>query len=431
MDDLGRMGSDLHSSLAEAQSARRWPRPVLAIMDGPQQHGSRCFRDSLTRSLLTVLTGVLSVAAVGCADHRISLDQFLAMEKKQTAAAQPSEATLTLESPTPRCLIQPYKVGSGDVLAVTRLTLDQTTDTLPLLVRVDRDGFINLPRAGKVAVEDLELEDAERAIENSYVPQLFQHAAIHVELADPSDIEVVVTGAALSPGIVHLRRAERDLLHAIAAAGGMTDLASGSVTLERMNGQAEELTINLKDREGLSDALRAPPLMDGDLVTVHAADPNSIFVGGLVNRIGMQSYPPGTTVTVLQALARAGGLRTDVVPKEGTLVRRMSNGEDVHVRLDLTRMATNMDKNLDLQAGDILWVPETWETRVLDFINRNIFLRAGVSVTYEVTGLEFMNRAAVQSNRFGGSQQDSFDPLGFLGRNTLLQGISGQPGPEP
>ena len=109
----------------------------------------------------------------------------------------------------------------------------------------------------------------------------------------------------------------------------------------------------------------------------------------------------------------------------------MPNGEDVHVRLDLTRMATNMDKNLDLQAGDILWVPETWETRVLDFINRNIFLWAGVSVTYEVTGLEFMNRAAVQSNRLGGSQQDSFDPLGFLGRNSLLQGISSQPGPAP
>jgi hypothetical protein len=136
-------------------------------------------------------------------------------------------------------------------------------------------------------------------------------------------------------------------------------------------------------------------------------------------------------VTVLQAIAGAQGLRTDVTPEEGTLVRRMPDGKDAMVKLDLQAIARGEAPNIELESGDILWVPPTAKTRIQDFINRNLFLRAGVSVTYNVTGIEFLNRQEQQSRAFGGGGdlQDAFDPLGFLNRNAALQTLVNRPLP--
>ena len=109
-------------------------------------------------------------------------------------------------------------------------------------------------------------------------------------------------------------------------------------------------------------ALSLDPLENGDIVTVHAATPNTVFVGGLVNVPRPQMYPQGVEMTVLQAIAGAAGLRTDVTPREATLIRRMPDGTDAHVRLNLDRITRGQDPNLVLAAGDILWVPDTLET---------------------------------------------------------------------
>ena len=51
----------------------------------------------------------------------------------------------------------------------------------------------------------------------------------------------------------------------------------------------------------------------------------------------------------------------------------------------------------------------------MDFVNRTLFLRAGMTVTYNVTGLEFLNRHNLQGTRAGNNNiRNSVDPLGFL-----------------
>jgi hypothetical protein len=131
--------------------------------------------------------------------------------------------------------------------------------------------------------------------------------------------------------------------------------------------------------------------------------------------------------TVLQALAGAGGLRTDIDPQEATLIRRLPDGTDRHVKLDLDAIAAGEEENIVLAAGDILFVPHTASTRVQDFINRNFFLRAGISVNYSISGVEFMNRQDQQSVGGGGALQDQFDPFGFLSRNQSLNTLTDRP----
>lgn len=382
----------------------------------------------LMRNAIHIFAVTLLLA--GCAkDHRISLSQFLAMQAGEatTAAAQIEDApqgTIDLSQQ-----MGPYRVGPGDVLQVTLTRADQTALFPPVLTRIDRNGEVDMPVVGAVKVSELELEDVEDAVRGAYVPNVLTECVVHVDLATADTTNVLVIGAVGNAGLIPLRRTERNMLFAIVGAGGVSSAASGTATLRRIRNPNHVETVNLTDPVELNKALALAPLEAGDIVYVDAAQPSTVYVGGLVSRTGAQATPPGVNLTVLQAIAGAGGLRTDVTPTEGTLIRRLPSGRDVQVKLDMQRIATGRDPNISLLPGDILWVPDTLATRIEDFVNRNLFLRAGMSVNYNVSGTEFLNRN--QQRGGGGNQnlQDSFDPFGFLNQNNALQGISAQTRP--
>jgi polysaccharide biosynthesis/export protein len=369
----------------------------------------------------------LGVGLTGCPpDPRISLNDFLAMQDQASAAAVPDTPVVTSVDAN----LPDYKIGSADVLTVTLTGLNEPAVSTGYRVRVNSEGTIDLPLAGMVHVARLDESEAEAAIKRAYVPGIVRQLAVNVEVIEFETTDVVVSGAVTFPGLVTLQRTQRNLLYAVLSAGGVSSSASGYVSLRRVRRPSERVSYDLTDPVQLEAALAIDPLEDGDMVMVEAAAPNTIFVGGLVNRPASQVYPPGVKMNILQALAAAGGVRTDVFPREGTLIRPMPNGEDVHVKLNLSRIASGQDDNVLLAAGDILWIPETVETRVQDFINKNIFLRAGftATVSYNVSGLDFLNgnsRASrLRGLGGGGGLQDSFDPFGFLSRNTALQTLT-------
>ena len=354
-------------------------------------------RPSATNRLAGITLSLAHLAllgAVGC-DHRISLDEFLRMQQ----AVGPEPTT----QPAPRGqvkkieidkLLGPFKVGPSDVLGT-----GGEGEIGTVQARVRRDGTIELPLAGVIKVADLELEDVEKAVEKQYEAKVYRTATVHVQVMIPHSFGILVTGAVTTPGMVHVRRNERNMLFAIVGAGGVSSLASGRVMLRRLRDPNEEMTLDLRDPEDVATALALAPLDDGDMVAVEAAKPNTVFVGGLVNAPSPQAYPPGTNVTVLQALAAAAGLRTDILPREATLIHRMPDGKDVHVRLDLNRMATGKDPNILLAAGDILWVPHTVETRIQEWISQNIYLRGGVNAGVRYN---FIHTKDILTGREGG-----------------------------
>lgn len=374
-----------------------------------------------------VLLGLaLFVPLAGCqgTDHRISIDDFVAMQKAPPKPTPPSKEESTRRVSQ---AFTPLRVGPGDVLSVRMIGADGREIYSTLNARVDREGKISLPNIAPIRVKDMELEDVEGAIRAAYVPNVHREMVVHVEPVQFKTTDVLVVGAVTAPGLVSVTRTQRDMLHAIVGAGGVSDIASGVATLRRLRDPAKEETYNLTDPVQLQAALATDSLQDGDVIEVAATEPNNIYVGGLVLRAGAQPYPAGSGVTMLQALAAAGGVRTDVFPKEGTLIRHLPDGRDVQVKLNLDRLARGEDPNLTLAAGDILWVPETFGTRFMQFVNSNIFFRAGVSVNYNVSGVEYLNRQRQQAAGLAGrssSLQDSFDPLGFLNRNTILNQLN-------
>lgn len=389
-------------------------------------------RNDRRRAALTGLTGAtlaVGLTLVGCGpDPRISVQKFL--ELQQNAAQASDSADQTPSAPPDPAMIErilgPYLVGVGDTLTVSFAGPDLPFIS-PVVCRIDRNGDVHLPLVGGVKVLDKAMEDVELAISSAYVPRILKDVAIHVELTNFESTKVMVVGAVQVPGFTRLRHTERNVLVGVVMAGGVTADATGRATLRRLKDPSQEVTFDLTKPEDARAAMALPPLDNGDIIVVEAA-PRAVFVGGLVNAPGPIVLEPGTELNLLQALAAAGGLRTDLTPREGTLIHRMADGSDAQVKIDLDKLGASQETNLQLAAGDILWVPHTVETRVQEFINHNIFLRAGASVNYNVSGIEFMNRRHLQSARGGGGGlQDSFDPYGFLLRNQVLQGLSNQP----
>ncbi len=335
------------------------------------------------RALMLVLVVCAPLAILaGCREeHRITLDEFRQMQRRQDTPA-PGQESAPLRAVGGESF-GVFRVGPGDVLSITVSPADQLGDAPPVRQRVQADGRIDLPMAGSIEVANQTLLEAERSVKGAYVPEVYRDAIVHVEVLTPAETSVMVLGAVARPGLVPVRRNERNLLHVVNLAGGISESTSGEVTLRRLR-TGEEKIFDIRTPRGLTDALAIAPLEDGDIVIVQSAQPNTVFVGGLVLASGPQVYPQGTRVTALQALAAAGGIRPDLFPEEITLIRRVE-GKDVHVKMDVDRLMCGEDENLLLAEGDILWVPHTAKTRIIEFVNNTVYIRTGIGAHYTAT----------------------------------------------
>jgi polysaccharide export outer membrane protein len=332
----------------------------------------------------------------------ISFAEFMAMQNGAAATTAAQDAGGGPAAATERAsridtAFSPFRIGGGDTLVVN--LVGTGTEIPPTLrARAHEDGTIMLPLTGPIQIGGMSLEEAEKAVHRAYVPTYVRDLTVNIEVGDFESTDVLVTGAVQVPGLIRLRRDQRTLVHAVVAAGGVTDATSGSATLERIRRPSDKITYDLTKREHIETALSDAPLEDGDIIRVEGAMPNMIFVGGLVAAPAPQTYPAGAKVRFLQALAAAGGPRMDLQPDEARLIRHMPDGRDLHVKLDLTRLQMGQDENFALASGDIIWVPHTSDTRLREFVQNTFFLRAGVSAVYDPIQYEFTRQALDQDN---------------------------------
>lgn len=113
-------------------------------------------------------------------------------------------------------------------------------------------------------------------------------------------------------------------------------------------------------KDGIRDRLRAYVKDEAAVVTVAVTDPNSyrFTVSGNVEHPGV--FSSRYYVTVLDAVALAGGLNRFASPHRLTLVRVAPDGRVLRrVPLDYERLSTggHPEENLALLSGDTLIVP--------------------------------------------------------------------------
>ena len=109
--------------------------------------------------------------------------------------------------------------------------------------------------------------------------------------------------------------------------------------------------------------------MPGDWMFVPASPDISVYVLGMVTRPG-QVHRLGS-ITVSQALSLANHERFGALLSEAKLIRGYPKDPKV-VALNLDRLLEKGDVTQDvpMQHGDVLFIPESTTSNVLDFLDR-------------------------------------------------------------
>lgn len=332
------------------------------------------------------MVGLLASAGCESPDTRISVDEFLAMQEGRSFDANTATTQPAADPSTPQQIAAwvggPKRIGAGDVISVTMSGLEALGLKGTYELRVEDDGTILLDTIGEVRVAGLTLGDAERMLHDAYVPKFIKETQVTVEVISHSTVSVVVLGEVRQPVPVELRRDQSSVLHAILAAGGPTESANGDVTVLKAADPENPLKFDMKQRAELARAA-TPGLVDNaDIVIVERGASDYIFIHGLVNTPGPIGVRAGTTISVMQAIAAAGGTLRSFAPREATLMRRKSTGELVRVKLDLHRLSRGEDPDLALAPGDIVLVPHTVDTRFEEWLAKTLYFRAGVDGTF-------------------------------------------------
>ena len=166
-----------------------------------------------------------------------------------------------------------YTLDVGDILNIQLVGQMDFDEDLP----VNGDGTISLPDIGKITVAGLSINDASNMI-SSKVNSTFIGTNSFVSLAKIRDVNILVTGGSINPGIYTLT-GNSNILHALTAAGGINEYGSyREINLIRNDEVIETLDVydllidgkyNLKKRLRSGDVVFVSPRKS--IVTINGA----------------------------------------------------------------------------------------------------------------------------------------------------------------
>jgi polysaccharide export outer membrane protein len=241
-------------------------------------------------------------------------------------------------------------IGPGDEVHV------QVFDTPDLdeNARVSDAGELPLVLGGKIKLASLTPVEAARTIEQALIKARVMYSPrVMVTVTQYATQNVTVFGQVVRPGAYAIDT-PRSVVDVLGLAGGLTDLADRHVTIERHTSH-RQISYYVSNRA--DDLLEQSVMVNpGDKVVVPKA--GIIYVLGDVARPG--GYPMTNndgTLTVLQAVAAAGGTATSAKPNSSRLIRHTAVGGYQSDLLPFSAMQKGKKPDIQLQAGDIVYVP--------------------------------------------------------------------------
>lgn len=266
------------------------------------------------------------------------------------------QSVLKLQEINTEKIVNEYVIGPRDLLEIKVFEspeLDQT-------VRVSEDGSITIPLIGKVMVGGLTKDAVEEKIAGLLDERFVKNAKVSIFIKEHQSNSVSVIGAVNNPGMYELI-GRRTLLQMITQAGGFADNAGDSlfVLREGANGGERSISIDLEELIEHGDQNLNIPLQANDVINVPVDKVIQIFVFGCVRSPGAQSFKLSDKVTLLQAIAKAGGLAEGAKKKAVLIKRRNKDGKEINITVNLKDIIKGNKPDIDLQKGDVVYVPES------------------------------------------------------------------------
>lgn len=254
-----------------------------------------------------------------------------------------------------------YIIGPGDVFQVSLFGTESNQYFLP----VQRDGWIDFPALGPIAVAGMSFADAKNVVADR-VGREKLGVRSSISLEQLKSIQLAVSGEVNRPG-VYVVPSLVSVIQLLNLAGGATDV--GTLRRVRLLRAGERLNLDLYDFIIGGESSDVIGLQPGDrlhLPPVEAA----IHVKGAVRRSGVYEILPGETLE--DVLRMAGGLAPDAAQGDAVLRRYAADGEQQIVDIDLRARDGRRHAADD---GMILRVP-----RASEFTSTRIEVRGEVTV---------------------------------------------------
>jgi polysaccharide export outer membrane protein len=268
------------------------------------------------------------------------------------AVAIPSQGMLFRQG-TQVPAIGDYKIGPKDLLEITVFGLPELSQT----ARVAEDGSITMPLLGRVEVGGLTAQELERKLASILDQQYTKEARVTVFIREHQKISIL--GAVGRPGQYELV-GPTTLLQAIAQASGLTDQAMSELYVYRTgpDGKQERIVLKLLDVMGGGGKDLNMTLQPRDVIMIPIDQTLNVFVYGEVRTPGVIPYSASKKITLLQAIAQAGG-PTEWAKKSKVVIRRKdpATNKEIKIRINLKKMISGQLADIVLEEGDVVIVP--------------------------------------------------------------------------
>ncbi len=283
------------------------------------------------------------VLLLALADSRLLWSQ--ALSPAQTADIIPDNSRTNSDS---------IRITPGDTLQIRVYEIPEFSGP----VRVSGDGRVHLAYLGDVQVAGLtEGEAAHRIDEELLSHNLVLNPQTTVYIPTFSARGITILGEVVHPGVYPLP-SSRSLVDIMAEAGGLTPQADTRISIKHKDGSIRDELILLPSDNGKLTLANDIPVGLGDRIVVQRA--GLIYVLGDVTKPGGFIMQTNGTITVLEALAAAGGPTRTAGENKAVLIQRGLDGT-TSAPLSLNDILRGKKPDFFLRAGDVIYVPTSNE----------------------------------------------------------------------
>jgi len=278
-----------------------------------------------------------------------------------------------------------YVLGPGDEIFV-RVAPSEDFNDEP--TRIGGDGHVGLPLIGRVVAAGRTPAELEREL-GLKLERFIRSPQVAVSVAEYRSQPVSVIGAVNDPG-VRQTEGRKTLVEMLSTAGGLREDAGNMVKITRRpewgpiplpgaapapGGKGYVAEVRLEDVMEQNVLVRPH-----DVISVPRA--NLVYVVGAVGEPGGFPLHEREAVSVLQALALAGGLEKHASAKKAKILRPVGEGKDrAEIAVNLKKVMAGKALDQPLGPEDILFVPESGgKTMLLRAADSSIRIATGIAV---------------------------------------------------
>ncbi len=248
-----------------------------------------------------------------------------------------------------------YRIGKDDELVISVYGDDDLAKTQT----VRPDGKIAFPLLGDIQASGATPDELREQVRQRLSKQI-RNPRVTVIVSKYNSKQVFVLGQVKTPGVL-LLSSDINVLQGIARAGGVTEEADLQGALLVRDAQVVPVNFDKLLRSG--DFTQNILLRPNDAILIPNVSAKRVFVLGEVKQsLAISLRHP---VTLIEAIALAGGFTSDAESKNVVVVRGGLGADNVlKVNVDdITRQGL-MDNNMPLQPNDIVYVPKSFVAEI-------------------------------------------------------------------